>query len=250
MRPDLARPRRTLAAVVATVGTTSSTSVDPVRGDRRRVRTTRAPGSTSTPPTPARRGSARSCAGRRTASSAPTRSSSTRTSGCSSPMDCSLLWTSRPERLPRGVHARRPSTCARREDAFDALGLRPGARPPLPLAEALGGAALLRARGAAGDPSASTSGSRALFEELGARRAGLGARARRGRSRSSCFRRDGSDEENEALLERVNAAARSSSRTRSSTAATSCASRSATRGRRRTTSALAWDVLRREAERC
>ena len=54
----------------------------PGAGDRRRVRARRASGCTSTPPTPARRRSARSCATPSPAGSAPTRSSSTRTSGC------------------------------------------------------------------------------------------------------------------------------------------------------------------------
>ena len=92
MRPDAlaARDRTTTAragllpiAVVATVGSTSSTSVDPVDGDRRDLRARATSGCTSTPPTPASPrwcpGTTGSCAAR----SAPTRSSSTRTSGCS-----------------------------------------------------------------------------------------------------------------------------------------------------------------------
>ena len=51
---DRAAGRRPFA-VVATVGTTSTTSVDPVRGDRRHRARATACGCTSTPPTPARR---------------------------------------------------------------------------------------------------------------------------------------------------------------------------------------------------
>ena len=51
-------------------------------GDRRRLRSGAEPGSTSMPPTPAPRWCAPSSAGRLPASSAPTRLSSTRTSGC------------------------------------------------------------------------------------------------------------------------------------------------------------------------
>ena len=69
-------------AVVATVGTTSTSSVDPVdeiAGPRARPP---ASGCTSTPRTPARRRCAPSCGRTSPAGSAPTRSSSTRTSGC------------------------------------------------------------------------------------------------------------------------------------------------------------------------
>ena len=72
MRTDGLRGLEGACALVATVGTTSSTSVDPV-----------AKLAESMPRTPARRWSARSSAGPGRESSAPTRSSSTRTSGCS-----------------------------------------------------------------------------------------------------------------------------------------------------------------------
>jgi aromatic-L-amino-acid/L-tryptophan decarboxylase len=71
-----------VACVVATVGTTSFASVDPVRALAER---THAAGATSTPRTRAPPGSARRSGGRRTASSSPTASSSTRTNGCSFP---------------------------------------------------------------------------------------------------------------------------------------------------------------------
>ena len=46
-----------------------------------------------------RRGRARSCATCSTAATGPTRWSSTRTSGCFTPIDCSLLYTARPDDL-------------------------------------------------------------------------------------------------------------------------------------------------------
>src|SRR5439155_13159494 len=53
--------------------------------------------------------------------------------------------------------------------------VRAGARPPVPVAEAVGGAPLLRARGAAGaDPRRGTA--RGAVRGLGARGAGLGGR--------------------------------------------------------------------------
>ena len=105
---------------------------------------------------------------------APTRSSSTRTSGCS------RRWTAR--RSGRGG----PRCCTRRsplvpdylastDGAVDLQGLRPGARPPLPRAEALVRAALVRRRGAAGaDPRARPA--RAALRGVGRGRARLGGR--------------------------------------------------------------------------
>ena len=102
--PRCGRTRSTstdACAVVATVGTTSTTLGRPRRRDRRHAASARASGCTSTPPTPARPRSARSFATTSTAGSAPTRSSSTRTSGCS------RRWTA--PRSGRGG----PTTCAR-----------------------------------------------------------------------------------------------------------------------------------------
>ena len=70
-------------AVVATIGTTSTTSVDPVADDRRHLPRAKASGCTSTPRTPASRPSSRVPRARSTAGRAPTPSSSIRTSGCS-----------------------------------------------------------------------------------------------------------------------------------------------------------------------
>ena len=66
------------------------------------ARRRQAPGSTSTPPTPARRPCARSCATTSPAGSGPTRSASTRTSGCS------RRWTA------RRSSAGGPTTCGAR----------------------------------------------------------------------------------------------------------------------------------------
>ena len=96
----------------------------------------------------ARRGSAPSSAGASRVSTAPTRSSSTRTSGCS------RRWTARRSgRAGRRCCTRRSRSC--RLPGGDAgrnrpEGLRACARPPLPRAQALDGAALVRRRGPAG----------------------------------------------------------------------------------------------------
>ena len=89
--------------------------VDRGRSRRRRSPTglpPRASGSTSTPPTPARPPSARSCGTTSPAGSAPTRSASTRTSGCFTPMDCSAFFCRRPDDLRARVQPRARSTCA------------------------------------------------------------------------------------------------------------------------------------------
>ena len=108
---DRAAGRRPIA-IVATLGTTASTSVDPVGGDRvdRRARGAVAPRRRCV-----RRGGrprARACAGRSPAGSGRTRSSSTRTSGCSrrsTPRSCSPAGWIACE--PRSASS--PSTCAR-----------------------------------------------------------------------------------------------------------------------------------------
>ena len=131
-------------------------------------------GSTSTRRTRAPRGSARRSAGRRTASSSPTRLVVNPHKWLLVPMDCSLLWTARPDewREAFSLVARVPAHARRR---VRALGLRPGARPPLPLAQALGRAALLRRRRPAGDPARAHPACGAL-RRLGRGRARLGAR--------------------------------------------------------------------------
>ena len=79
MRPELL-DLDGACAVVATIGTTASTAVDPVSGSRTRVPSATS-GSTSTLRTPGRRRSARSSGITSKGGSAPTRSSSIRTSG-------------------------------------------------------------------------------------------------------------------------------------------------------------------------
>ena len=100
-----------VAIVVPTVGTTSTASVDPI-GPVADLCGHTAHGCTLMPPTRAARWCARSTAGRSRASSAPTRSSSTRTSGCS------RRWTARccgraGPRTSAPPSASSPSSCAR-----------------------------------------------------------------------------------------------------------------------------------------
>ena len=112
--------------------------------------------------------------------------------------------------------------------------LRPGAGPPVPVAEAVGGAALLRA----GGPAAADSRARAAggaVRGLGAGGAwvgGLGAAALLARLLPAG--RIGRGERGAARA-RERDAASCSSRTRSSTGGTCCGSRSVSSGRRRTT---------------
>ena len=146
MRADFALDDAT--AVVATVGTTAHDVRRPGARARATAATRRACGCTSTPPMRARLPSAPSSAGASTASSAPTRSSSTRTSGSS------RRWTARrsgrggPRRSTRRSRSC-PTTSPRLRGRARPQGLRPGARPPLPRAQALGRAALVRRRGPA-----------------------------------------------------------------------------------------------------
>ena len=141
MRTDF--PLDDATAVVATVGTTRRRRSTRCRSSRDRCERGRRVAAR-------RRGvrrlgarSAPSCAGASTAATAPTRSSSTRTSGCS------RRWTARrsgrggPRRCTRRSRACR-DYLASTEDAIDLQGLRPGARPALPRAQALDGAALVR----------------------------------------------------------------------------------------------------------
>ena len=90
------------------------------------------------------------------------------------PTDCSLVWTARPDEWREAftLDARVP---AHRRRGVLARRLRPGARPPLPLAQALGGAALLRRRRPAGDP-ARAHPARGAVRRLGRGEPRLGAR--------------------------------------------------------------------------
>ena len=205
------------------------------------------PGCTWTPPTRARRGSVRSCAGRRRASSEPTPLVVNPHKWLFVPMDCSALWTSRPE-VFRETFSLTPEYLRTDDDGREPVGLRPGSREPVPLAQALDGDPLLRPRGAAAaDPRARAA--RAALRLVGRGRAGLGDLGA-----IPVLRRllpaGGTDEENEALLERVNATGELFiSHTRLN-------GRYVLRlavGNARTTEAdvrHAWDVLRAQAGRC
>ena len=203
LRADAARARRTSPR-------SSPPSGRPPRP--RSIRSRRSPtaarprarGSTSTPPTPARRWSAPSSAGRSRASSAPTRSSSTRTSGCSRRWTARCSGRSRPDEFRDAFSLVPEFLRTTDEDVLNLSEYGPGARPPLPLAEALGGPALLRRRGASRAASARRSVSPSC-SRAGCGTSPAGRCARRDRSPLVCFRREGSDEENAAILERVNA---------------------------------------------
>ena len=150
-------------------------------------------------------------------------------------------------RLPRHVLARAGVPADERRDGL-ARRLRARARPAFPLAEAVGGAALLRRRGVARDPARSTSGSPASsrswveadpdWELCAPQRFSL-----------VVFRRNGSDEENEQIVERANASGEIF------LSHTKLHGRYVLRlaiGNARTTEddvRQAWDVLNREAQR-
>ena len=124
-------------------------------------------------------------------------------------MDCSCFWTRRPDSAA-GLQcaARVPAHTRGRRGQPE--GLRPGARPAFPRAQALGRDALLRPRRAAApDPRARPLRRSVRFVDRG--RARLGDR-RAASVLRRVLRREGSDEENEALLERVNATVRCTSR--------------------------------------
>ena len=224
------------AAVVATVGTTSFASVDPVRALAEQAHAAGAwlhvdaayAGSSWICP------EERWVAGRRRARRLAR--------GQPAQVAASCRWTARcsgrrgPTSSARRSRSRR-STSRSADDAVRARRLRARARSPLPLAQALGGAALLRREGL-----------RALLREhvrlagalrrLGRGRPRLGARARRSASASSSSAATAPTPRTRRSSSASNARrARSSSRTRSSTAGTCFGSRSATPARPRPTSA-------------
>ena len=188
MRPDaLARrwARCEASAVVATVGTTSTSSVDPVPEIAALCAEAPAPGCTWTRPTPGRRWSAPenrwAFAGVEQADSLVVNPHK----WLFTPIDCSLSVHQAAGGPARGVQPR-PGIPARERGGRDEPDrLRPGARPPLSVAQALGGHPLLRPRGPAGASSASTSAPGAAVRLLGGGDAGVGGRGAGTRSRSS-----------------------------------------------------------------
>ena len=159
----------------------------------------------SMPRTRARRPSARSSAGRSTASSAPTRSSSTRTSGCSCRRAARRSGRAAPRRSG-DAFSLVPEYLRTPDEVVELQRVRTGAR-----ADASGRLklwAVLRcygARRACGDGSARACGSPSCSRRGCADEAGLGARGAAPASRSSASGARARDEDNEALLERVNA---------------------------------------------
>jgi aromatic-L-amino-acid decarboxylase len=162
-------------------------------------------------------------------------------------MDCSLLWTSRPEEF-REVFTLTPEYLRTPEDAFalsdygPALGRR---------FRSLKLWAVLRCYGREGIQAIQREHVRLarLFAGWVDAEAGWELVAPQ-RFSLVVFRRDGSDEENEALMERVN---RSGEIFLSHTRLAGRIVLRLAIGNARTTEAdvrLAWDVLRREAEKC
>ena len=151
------------------------------------------------------------------------------------PVDCSLLYTRRPEELRARLQprARLPADATRRRRTSWTTGR---ARPALPRAQALGRDPLLRTRGARGDdPGALAAG--AALRRLGRGRAGLGDRGAGsvlGRLLPARGLRRGEPRRSSSGPTRP---ASSSSRRPSSTGGSSSAWRSGTCGRPRTTSA-------------
>ena len=152
---------------------TRSTSRTPARssprsGRRRRARSIRSPrsrtaprppasGCTSTPRTPARRRCAPSCAAHFAGWERADSIVVNPHKWLLTPMDCSTHLDAPARRPARGVQPR-PGVPPRQRGRGEPLGVQPGARPALPGAQALGRAALLRPRRAAGSGSARRSG--------------------------------------------------------------------------------------------
>ena len=201
LRPD-ALDLEGACAVVATVGH----DVDGVGRSGARDRGSRASepasGSTSTRHMRGRRWCARSSGGRSTASSARIRWSSTRTSGCSSRSTARCSGADARRRCARRSRSY-PSTCGRSEEveSIAEYGLALGRR-----FRSLKLWAVLRCYGREGLQRLIREHVRLaeLFESWVRAEPGWEVSAPRHFS-LVCFRRDGSDEENEALLERVNA---------------------------------------------
>ena len=227
-------------AVVATVGTTSSTSVDPVGAIADRA------GGAWLHVDAAYAGAAMVCPEFRWAFDGVDRADSLVVNAHKwllVPTDCSCIWTSRPD-VFREAFSLVPSLLAlRRRGGAEPLRLRSGARAAVPVAEAVGRPALLRPQWPAGGHPRARPARRAL-RGMGAGRARLGGVSRRGASRSCAFGGRAPTRRTAHCSIVSTDRARSSSRRRSWTGATSCVWRSATSSRPRLTWRDAWDVLR------
>jgi aromatic-L-amino-acid decarboxylase len=245
MRPD-AVDTRDLAAIVATVGTTSFASVDPVRELAAVAREAGAWLHVDA----AYAGSAWVLEEERWSQDGVELADSLVVNPHKwllVPMDCSLLWTSRPDDF-RSVFSLTPEYLRTSEDAFalsdygPALGRR---------FRSLKLWAVLRCFGRDGIERIQREHVRLaqLFADLVDAEPGWELVAPQ-RFSLVVFRRDGSDEANEALVERVN---RSGEIFLSHTKLNGRYVLRLAIGNARTSEAdvrLAWDVLRREAERC
>ncbi len=170
-------------AVVATVGTTSTTSVDPVpaiadlceaAGVWLHIDASYA-------------GSAAVCEEHRWALAGCERADSLVVNPHKwmfTPIDCSALFTSRPDDLRDAFSLVPEYLRTSDEDVINLMDYGPGARPPLPRAQAVGRAPRVRARRACSTRSASTCGWR-RSSSAGSSSPTAGSSSRRGRSRSS-----------------------------------------------------------------
>jgi aromatic-L-amino-acid decarboxylase len=234
-----------VCAVVATVGTTATTSVDPVA----KIADACARAGTWLHVDAAYAGAAMICPEHRWAFEGVERADSLVVNAHKwmlTPMDCSLLWTRRPEDF-RAAFSLVPEYL-RTPDAEDALSLSEYGPALGRRFRALKLWAVLRCHGRSGLQQHVRSGMRlaALFEQWVAEEPGWELCAPRPFS-VVCFRLEGSDERNRELLERVNAGGEI------------FISHAVLRGRyvlrlavgqRRTTESdvrRAWEVLRREA---
>ena len=150
---------------------------------------------------------------------------------------------------PRGAAGRvqpRPRVPSRRRGRRQPQRVQRAARPALSRAQALGGAALLRARGpAGGDPRARPAGG--AVRGLGRATSRAGRSARRATSRSCASGATRRTRRTRRSSSASTPPARCSSPTRGWTAASCCGSRSGTRAPRRPTCAPLGPSLRREA---
>jgi aromatic-L-amino-acid/L-tryptophan decarboxylase len=203
MRPDALGDLSDVAAVVATVGTTSTTSVDPVPAVADACEATGAWLHVDA----AYAGSAMVCPELRWAFDGVERADSLVVNAHKwmfTPMDCSLLWTKRPDDF-RAAFSMVPEYL-RTPDAEDALSLSEYGPALGRRFRSLKLWAVLRCYGRSGLQARIREAIRLaeLFEQWVADEPGWELSAPRPFS-VVCFRREGSDDENRDLLERVNA---------------------------------------------